>query len=268
MNDVISSDIGPTCPYCYKVYFAGEDWDNVVTYWGDEGPKDFECVHCGFIFRVHEIVSREWESERMPSENRVLSASDALAHVKALWPDTTRITDASSDNGLAVVRRWTCDAANYQDLIGVVVDWTDAVCMKCQKTADDECDAAGHPYRYELREPAKHLAVYVGPYYTVPKDFDWKPWDGIVTACRMESGHDDDRLVLLPVGKVADISRDMTFVNCEHELTQINPGTIVRNAAACSRHLADLIDACDEVNVDIREAWGVVPYLSGGTGSV
>ncbi len=56
-------DVGPECPYCRFVHSDTEDWQDIVFIWGTEsGPVDYECSRCGLVFKLHESVSRTWES--------------------------------------------------------------------------------------------------------------------------------------------------------------------------------------------------------------
>lgn len=61
MTDSIQSNAGPKCPDCGHVHDVGEDWDDVVTYWGDY-ITEYECTDCNEKFTVEEIVSRVWKS--------------------------------------------------------------------------------------------------------------------------------------------------------------------------------------------------------------
>ncbi len=52
------------CPYC------GEEQDisearRLVTYWGEDGPQQRDCDHCGLSFMVEEHVSRSFTSRPM-----------------------------------------------------------------------------------------------------------------------------------------------------------------------------------------------------------
>ena len=51
------------CPHCghpFDVY-SRERYD-LITYWGEDGPKKFECAECAQDFYVNEHVSRSWTS--------------------------------------------------------------------------------------------------------------------------------------------------------------------------------------------------------------
>jgi DNA-directed RNA polymerase subunit RPC12/RpoP len=54
------------CPYCKEVnYESGNPHDiNLtffVTYWGESGPQEFECIHCERTFMVEEEVTRNFD---------------------------------------------------------------------------------------------------------------------------------------------------------------------------------------------------------------
>ena len=107
------------------------------------------------------------------------------------------------------------------------------------------------------------LTTYVCPYYTAPRDFAWYEWDHVICDGRMEAGHDDERLILIPNRKLPGIDREMTVDPLgEQELVQINLAMIVREKAAFARMTADLIDYCEDNNIEISETWGVVPCWS------
>jgi len=48
------------CPYCGEVVDLC-DLPELVTYWGEGGPLDVECIKCELMFWVQEGVSRSWE---------------------------------------------------------------------------------------------------------------------------------------------------------------------------------------------------------------
>ncbi len=48
------------CPYCRKVFDDPEDRIGFVTYWGEEGPQDYDCSSCDNKFKVEENVSRSY----------------------------------------------------------------------------------------------------------------------------------------------------------------------------------------------------------------
>ena len=53
---------GIQCPYCGHCHTEPEAWHDVVTYWGEEGPQEFECESCERDFTVEESVTRTWTS--------------------------------------------------------------------------------------------------------------------------------------------------------------------------------------------------------------
>ncbi len=48
------------CPKCGYVYDDCEDKMNLVTFWGEDGPKEEGCPSCGHEFMVEEHVSRTY----------------------------------------------------------------------------------------------------------------------------------------------------------------------------------------------------------------
>ena len=109
------------------------------------------------------------------------------------------------------------------------------------------------------------LTVYVGPYLIVPKHsgfpVDWMKWDTIVCDGRGEAGSDEKDLILIPNCKLDGIERTMQFErHGEQDIVQISPATIVRESAAFSRLASEIFKWCDSHEVEIHEAWGVVPH--------
>jgi hypothetical protein len=107
------------------------------------------------------------------------------------------------------------------------------------------------------------LTTYIGPYLIVPKGFDWCEWDNIVCDGRGEAGVGEDRVILVPNQKLEGVTRSMRVDRTgEQEQTQINPAMIVRETAAFVRLAKPVIDWCDERDIEIHEAWGIVPCWS------
>jgi hypothetical protein len=109
------------------------------------------------------------------------------------------------------------------------------------------------------------FSVYVGPYLIVPKcsSFDWITWKAIVRDGRCEDDLNEKKWILIPSRKMDGIDRQMTFerhVYCK--ITSINPATIVQEMTSFSRLTSDLVQWCDDRNIDVHEAWGVVPCWS------
>lgn len=57
-NEINANEI--VCPYCRHVFDDCEDKMGFVTYWGEEGPQDYDCSACDKIFKVEENVSRTY----------------------------------------------------------------------------------------------------------------------------------------------------------------------------------------------------------------
>jgi len=108
-------------------------------------------------------------------------------------------------------------------------------------------------------------SVYIGPYLTVPRDsgFDWMLWDSLVCDGRGESGVNEPNLILIPNSKLEGVERIMN-IDCyaEHKISQINPATIVKESAAFSRLVTNIIKWFDSREIEIHEAWGVVSCWS------
>jgi transposase-like protein len=60
--ETVDGKHGPKCPYCGREHTEAEDWEYVVTYWGEDGPLRYTCTGCELDFSVEEIVTRRWES--------------------------------------------------------------------------------------------------------------------------------------------------------------------------------------------------------------
>ena len=107
------------------------------------------------------------------------------------------------------------------------------------------------------------LTTYVGPYYTVPKDFDWSEWESVVFDGRGQAGAGDDRLILIHNRKLPGVGRVMTVdPHGEQQVAQITPATIVFETAAFGRMAEDFIQHCWDYGIDLHDAWGVVPCWS------
>ena len=109
------------------------------------------------------------------------------------------------------------------------------------------------------------LTVYVGPYLIVSKDsgFDWTEWDSVVCDGRGEAGVGEPNLILIPNRKLDGIERELRVDrHGEQQMAQINPAIIVRETAAFSRLASEVIQWCDDREIEIHEAWGIVPCWS------
>ncbi len=52
------------CPYCdHKQAEDDEQMNGLITYWGEEEDKEFNCEKCEIVFMVKEMVDRTWESQ-------------------------------------------------------------------------------------------------------------------------------------------------------------------------------------------------------------
>ena len=107
-------------------------------------------------------------------------------------------------------------------------------------------------------------SVYVGPYLILPNGFDWTPWENVVAPGRGEADYEDENLILIPSQKLRDVDRTMAFdrYGDSDNVVQINPAMLVREAARFQELAADLWKFCDDRDIEIHEAWGVVPCWS------
>lgn len=58
------------CPYCGKINYEplnphGCDMDELITYHGETGPIEFECMFCDKLFLVEEFVARTYAVTEM-----------------------------------------------------------------------------------------------------------------------------------------------------------------------------------------------------------
>jgi transposase-like protein len=58
------------CPHCrHEADMTDcEAIQGHVTYWGEDGPKPFECHSCGTTFYLKENITRSWTAGRTPDE--------------------------------------------------------------------------------------------------------------------------------------------------------------------------------------------------------
>ena len=109
------------------------------------------------------------------------------------------------------------------------------------------------------------LTVYVGPYFILSKNskFNWHDWESVVCDGLGEVGIDEPYLILIPNSRLEGITREMRIDSYyPHTISHINPAAIVKETAAFVRLAKDVIRYCDNLEIDIKEAWGVVPNWS------
>ena len=58
----------PTCPVCGHEYDS-EEAGYLVTYWGEDLPREEECVSCESTFTVKEVVVRRFVTNDEPPED-------------------------------------------------------------------------------------------------------------------------------------------------------------------------------------------------------
>lgn len=109
----------------------------------------------------------------------------------------------------------------------------------------------------------QRMTVYVGPYLTVPKEFDWTRFDSILQDGRMEAGESDTHTVLIPVdGLLGDCRQMRVDPYGEMELQRIEPGVLLAERLAFGVAVKDLISHCELNGVEVQKTWGVVPCVS------
>lgn len=63
------------CPYCLDIVYDPNDSndelpaDELITYWGEEGPVRITCHNCSLDFMVEECVQRTFECEKIEGEH-------------------------------------------------------------------------------------------------------------------------------------------------------------------------------------------------------
>jgi DNA-directed RNA polymerase subunit RPC12/RpoP len=57
------NDVTVTCPECGHKQDLTDSYyvEDYVTYWGDEGPKEYQCGSCDHIMMVQERVMRSFD---------------------------------------------------------------------------------------------------------------------------------------------------------------------------------------------------------------
>lgn len=70
MSVSVQSNEGPTCPFCDHVHDEAENWDDVVTYWGEQ-TVEYACAECGEKFLVEETVERTWISTLISKSEKI-----------------------------------------------------------------------------------------------------------------------------------------------------------------------------------------------------
>lgn len=59
------------CPWCGKAYDYTSEDVGLVTYWGEDGPREIECESCRRIFFAREYVERSFEVGKTCEETRI-----------------------------------------------------------------------------------------------------------------------------------------------------------------------------------------------------
>lgn len=104
------------------------------------------------------------------------------------------------------------------------------------------------------------MQIYVGPYYVVQSDFDCVVWGDLVKNGRGLDWDGRDPICLVPNMPIEGIDREMLFGASAdtHDPIHINPAMMVREGRLFSHAMRELVQHCDENDIEIHEAWGVV----------
>jgi hypothetical protein len=106
------------------------------------------------------------------------------------------------------------------------------------------------------------LSVYVGPYFVVPKGFDWFKFESLVCEGRGEVGSEDE-MILVPNCNLPGVSRQMRFSrDDETPVVAITPMAIARECNAFATAAIAVVNYCNRKQIDITTRWGVVPCWS------
>lgn len=107
------------------------------------------------------------------------------------------------------------------------------------------------------------LYIYVGPYLETDGDFDWWPFDKLVTDGRMESAEPGESLRLIPNVKVPGITRQTTWDrSSETPVVAIGLLQMIDERDALRRLIGPILSHCNERKIPVRLLWGVVPCIS------
>jgi len=62
------------CPHCNKLnydphnHYSDFELNNLVTYWGEDGPQEVYCEHCDALFWVKENVERTFDCAKTEND--------------------------------------------------------------------------------------------------------------------------------------------------------------------------------------------------------
>lgn len=107
------------------------------------------------------------------------------------------------------------------------------------------------------------LYIFVGPYLEVDGDFDWRPFDNIVTDGRGEAYEPGESKRLIPNVKIPGITRQTTWDRCSHTpVVAIGEAGMGEEKVAFFNLCKPIFDHCQERKIPVRLRWGVVPCIS------
>lgn len=106
------------------------------------------------------------------------------------------------------------------------------------------------------------FSVYVGPFMTVPKDFDWLPWGMLVADGRMEAGNEDDLTYLIPNQALEGVSREMRYDRFgDYPVFSID-GNSSKETRVFISGVEQLTSHCRVLGIEYSFYWGAVPCWS------
>ena len=104
------------------------------------------------------------------------------------------------------------------------------------------------------------LYIYVGPYLETDGDFDWWPFDSLVTDGRGEAAEPGESKRLIPNVKVPGITRQTTWDrHSDTPVVAIGGAQTYDEKAAFGRFASKVLTHCNERKIAVRLCWGVVP---------
>ena len=108
------------------------------------------------------------------------------------------------------------------------------------------------------------MSVYVGPYLVLPKDFDWWPFDEIVTCGRGESSMHDSNLILIPNRELENDERPKHFHKNgdNQDIVRLLSLTAEIEVKLLAELAKPLVDHCIENGVSFHYEFGIVPSWS------
>ena len=108
-----------------------------------------------------------------------------------------------------------------------------------------------------------NLDIYVGPYLETDGDFNWWPFDSLVTDGRGEAAEPGESKRLIPNVKVPGITRQLTWGRySETPVVAITEAGMSAEKETFARLVGPVLTHCNERKIKVRLLWGVVPCIS------